>query len=65
MQPQATVRRQSIWQRLSLFQRDRSVVAFDLTLGHRVVRRTSGVFHVLILQPFPEFFRDIAGPVIG
>ena len=36
----------------------------DLTLGLRVIRRTTRVFHALVLQPFRQVARDIAGPVV-
>ena len=41
-----------------------SVVAFDLALSHRMVGCTTSMLHVLVLQPLPELFGDIAGPVI-
>ena len=36
----------------------------DLALSLGVIRRTAGVFHAFVLQPFSQLSRDIAGAVI-
>ena len=38
--------------------------ALDLTLGLRMLRRTTRVLHAFALQPFRQFPRDITGPVV-
>ena len=38
---------------------------FDLTLGLRMIRRTARVLHPLVLQPFSQLARDIAGSVVA
>ena len=38
--------------------------SLDLALSLGVIRRTAGVFHAFVLQPFSQLSRDIAGAVI-
>ena len=36
----------------------------DLALSLGVIRRTAGVLHAFVLQPFSQLCRDVAGAVI-
>ncbi len=37
----------------------------DLALGLGVIRRTAGVLHAFVLQPFGQLPRDVAGAVVA
>ena len=37
----------------------------DLALSLGVIRRTAGVLHAFVLQPFRQFARDVAGTVVA
>ena len=43
----------------------RAMPALDLALGHRVVWRPACVAYALVIEPVPEFCRDIRRTVIG
>ena len=43
----------------------RPVIAFDLPLRHRVIRRTPCVRQTVLVQVVREFLRNIAGAVIA
>ena len=36
----------------------------DLALGLRVIRCATRMLHALVLEPFRQFARDVAGPVV-
>ena len=38
--------------------------SFDLALGLRMIRRTVRVLHALVLEPFSQVPRDVAGTVV-
>ena len=37
----------------------------DLSLGLRVIRCTTNVIHVLVLQPFGQLARDVTGAIVA
>ena len=37
----------------------------DLALCLGMIRRATAVLHILALQPFSQFTRDVAGPVVA
>ena len=43
----------------------RAVIAFDLTLGHRVVGSTVGVFDVPAVQVILQILGEVTGSVVG
>jgi len=44
---------------------NRLMPALNLPLCHRVVGRTTGVFHPLVVEPFTQFSSDVARAVVG
>lgn len=58
-----TSRQEVVFQQNAVFQG--LVPTLDLALRLRMLWRTSRVFHTLVLQPFGQVARDVAGSVVA